>query len=429
MAYPEMKPLAALFRSAADALIGATRPDAAVAGWLSQLGYQDEAPSQTAHRARMLQAAARLARVFTLDARDAPGLVAFGAEADPACLGLSGQMGGVAGKGVTIQAAFESCIGEAVEYLSTFLRPGDPVERLPAHAAIEPGTLTGLWNSLGPFLRLRDATAIDWTVVVDLSNGQPVRLPVDLCLRRPADERDIDVPWPLSIGCAAAPDAISATVGGLLELIERHAVTAWWHEGQPGRLFPLAAPAAGAAMVAQLRGDTAGRATWLIDITPADLKVPAVAAISCNPDGFGLCLGFSAGLTADDAARGAILELAQLELGYRLVETKLSVRGEASLNEADRRARRRFMELDVAGTLALRPMVPPNPVCDLPARDASDALLQLRDRLAANGLTPYVQDLTRPEFGVPVVRVVCPGLRIASALAFGDQASDGVPLF
>jgi ribosomal protein S12 methylthiotransferase accessory factor YcaO len=74
-------------------------------------------------------------------------------------------------------------------------------------------------------------------------------------------------------------------------------------------------------------------------------------------------------------------------------------------------------------------MVPPNPVCDLPARDASDALLQLRDRLAANGLTPYVQDLTRPEFGVPVVRVVCPGLRIASALAFGDQASDGVPLF
>jgi ribosomal protein S12 methylthiotransferase accessory factor len=272
---------------------------------------------------------------------------------------------------------------------------------------------------------------IDWTVAVDLANGRPVRLPLDLCLRRPVAERDIDVPWPLSIGCAAGKDAISATVSALLELIERHAVTGWWNEGRPGRAIALDSPAsaAGSALLAQLRGAATGRVTWLIDITSADLRVPCVAALSCNTGGRGVCLGFAAGLSKAGAARGAILEMAQLELGYRLVETKLSVRGEASLNEADRRARRRYTELDAARVPALQPHLPPEPASDLPTADASEALLRLRDRLGACGLKPYAQDLTRPEFDIPVVRAVCPGLRVAAALALDDRSPNGVPLF
>jgi ribosomal protein S12 methylthiotransferase accessory factor len=298
---------------------------------------------------------------------------------------------------------------------------------LPAGAAIEPGSLAGFWNSL----RRTDAIPIDWTVAVDLATGRPVRLPIDLCLRRPPAERDFDVPWALSIGCAAGRDAISATVAALLELIERHAVTAWWNEGRPGSAVALDSPAsaAGSALLAKLRGAAAGRLTWLIDIAPADLRVPCFVAVSCNPGGRGVCLGFAAGLTAVAAARGAILELTQIELGYRLVETKLAVRGEASLNEADRRARRRFTELDAAIVAALRPHLPPGPPSDLPARDAPEALLRLRDRLEASGLTPYAQNLTRPEFEIPVVRVVCPGLRIAAALAGEDRSPAGVSLF
>jgi ribosomal protein S12 methylthiotransferase accessory factor len=431
-AHPETAPLSDVFLSCAAVLAGTVGADERALEWLHRLGYRDGAASLISHRARILRAAARFNRVFTLDSPDAPGLTAVGAEADPAYLGLSGQTpGGVAGKGVTFQSAFEGCIGEGVEYLSSFLRPGASVERLRTGAAIEPGPLTGLWDSLRPFLRRSDAEPIDWTVAVDLANGRPVRLPLDLCLRRPVAERDIDIPWPLSIGCAAGTDAISATVAALLELIERHAVTAWWNEGCPGRAVALDSPAAGAgsALLTRLRGAAGRRLTWLLDITPADLRVPCVAAVSCDPGGRGVCLGFAASLTAAGAARGAVLELAQLELGYRLVETKLALRGEASLNEADRRARRRFTELDAAALPALRPDLPPEPASDLPARDASEALLLLRQRLGARGLAPCVLNLTCPEFEIPVVRAVCPGLRIAAALAREDRCPAGIPPF
>nr|WP_294513686.1 YcaO-like family protein [uncultured Rhodopila sp.] len=430
-AQQETASLADVFLACAAALSGTARADGYALEWLRRLGYDDGAASLDPRRARILRAAARLTRVFTLESIDAPGLIVVGAEADPACLGLSGPVGGVGGKGVTFQSAFEGCIGEGVEYLSTFRRPGDPAERLPADAAIEPGPLTEIWDNLHPFLRRPDAIPIDWIVAVDLANGGPVRLPLDLCLRRPGAERDVDVPWPLSIGCAAGRDAISATVAALLELIERHAVTTWWNEGRPPRAVALDSPAStvGSALLAQLRGAATGRMTWLLDITSADLRVPCLAAVSCNRGGRGVCLGFAAGLTAAGAARAAILEMAQFELGYRLVETKLSVRGEASLNEADRRARQRYRRLDAARVEALRPHLPPEPASDLTAGDASEALRRLRDRLEASGLTPYAQNLGRPEFDIPVIRVVCPGLRIAAALAREDRSPAGVSLF
>jgi ribosomal protein S12 methylthiotransferase accessory factor YcaO len=215
-------------------------------------------------------------------------------------------------------------------------------------------------------LLVPEADGIDWNVAVDLSSGQPIRLPLDLCLRRPADQRDIDVPWPLSIGCAAGEDAISATVSALLELIERHAVTAWWHEGQPGRAIAPESTeaAAGSVLLRQLRGDRTGRMTWLIDITPEDPGVPAFAATAA-----------------------------------------------LRLNPPPRPA---------AG-------LTPRPAAGLTTADPAGALLWLRQRLAACGLTPYAPDLTRPEFAIPVVRVVCPGLRIAAPLAQQDRAP--APLF
>nr|WP_294547506.1 YcaO-like family protein [uncultured Rhodopila sp.] len=293
-AHPETASLAGVFLSCADALAGTASAGDAASEGLHRLGYRDDAPSLAPHRVRLLRAATRFSRVFTLDSPDAPGLVAVGAEADPACLGLSGQaLGGAAGKGVTFQSAFEGCIGEGVEYLSSFLMPGDLVERLPAGAAIEPGPVTGLWDSLRPFLRRSDAESIDWTVAVDVADGRPVRVPLDLCLRRPAAERDIDIPWPLSVGCAAGTDALSATLSALLELIERHAVTAWWNEGRPGRAVALDSPAttAGSAVLTRLRGAAGRRMTWLLDITQADLPVPCFAAVSCDRGGRGVCLG------------------------------------------------------------------------------------------------------------------------------------------
>ena len=79
-----------LFASAASLLLG--DPDQATVNHdahllLTELGYAPPgrvADAETRHRARLLQAASQFIRIFELGAPEAPGLVAFGAEVDPA---------------------------------------------------------------------------------------------------------------------------------------------------------------------------------------------------------------------------------------------------------------------------------------------------------------------------------------------------------
>ncbi len=80
-------------------------------------------PGEAANWAALLRAAARFRRIFELSAPDAPGLTFFGAEADPSSVGASNTgdaIAGVSGVGLSRRTAFQSCVGEGVEYLSQF---------------------------------------------------------------------------------------------------------------------------------------------------------------------------------------------------------------------------------------------------------------------------------------------------------------------
>ena len=434
---PDMQALADTLRAAAAILLGAAPADGPPRDLLLRLGYHDDAPGdapgdgdarqgtdaprdppgdaprQAPHRAALLRAAAGFRRIFTLAAEDAPGLVALGAEVDPACLGLAGApLGSVSGTGLTFRQAFERCVGEGVEYLSQFATPGDPIEQLTDDEALADGSpaVRALWRALLPFRRDPEAARTGWTVAADLADGSPLRLPADICFRRPPEVRNIDLPWPLSNGCGAGPDHLSATLHGLLELIERDAVALWWRGGRRGRMVP---PGTGASALAQLRGGSQGRHTWLLDIT-SDVGVPVVVAASCTGDGFGLCCGHAAGTTLDRAADAAVREMAQMELASRLSAMKRSVRGEAALNDVDRQHLRRFTAVDVAATPALQPLAPPSPPSnlpppdlsprdlsprdlpprDLPAHDKLATLAEVRRRLAAVGMMPCALNLT-----------------------------------
>jgi ribosomal protein S12 methylthiotransferase accessory factor len=406
---PDMLPLAELLRAAATMMIGEAVAEGPPRDLLARLDYLDDATEQAPHRAAMLRAASGFSRIFTLDPVDAPGLIALGAEVDPACMGVQGMpLAGVSGTGLTFREAFESCVGEGVEHLSQYAMEQDAIQRLAADEALTEASpaLREVWEQLTPYRRDRSAALTAWTFAADLADGQPVCLPADICLRRPAGERDLDPPWPLSTGCGAGPDHLTAVLHGLLELIERDAVALWWRGGRRPRVLP---GNAGAAVLERLRGGNTRRRTWLLDVTN-DTGVPAVVAASCNDDGFGLCCGFAAGTTIAGAANAAVREMAQLELAYRLSATKRAVRGEAALNEVDRQHVQRFTTLNVADTPALHPLAPPLPPCDLPADDALGALAEVRKRLGAIGLAPCAVNLTRAAFAIPVVRAVCPGL-------------------
>jgi ribosomal protein S12 methylthiotransferase accessory factor len=370
-------------------------------------------------------------------------LVAFGAEVDPAgadALHQGSPPVSVSGVGLTLQDAFQGCIGEGVEYISGLQRSGDalvPADATAALAALDPSTrdlVTMLISSPG-------GAGLSWHSARRLSDQGKVLLPADLCLRRPQAAQEFAPPWPLSIGSAAGTSWEGAALHGLLELIERDAASLWWHGGKRGRAVPSDVETSTAALLRELRaGAAAPRRSWLLDIT-TDIGVPVVVALSCRPDGFGFAFGLAARRTLQAAARSAMLEMCQGELAYAVIEAKRRERGDAALNARDRTHLQRAMAVDANSCALLHPASGEAEHLSIEGADPQDALQLIVRRLAKGGIETYGLDLTRPHFAIPVARIMAPGLqaepssivtsRLSAMIAQtggGEALTGGIPL-
>jgi ribosomal protein S12 methylthiotransferase accessory factor len=405
-----------LFATAAELLRGRQPQGEArqARGLLEHLGYPlpigSGSDGETLHRARLLEAAGQFLRFFQLDAPDAPGLVCFGAEVDPASVDpihRGSAPVGVSGVGFSVQEAFQRCAGEGIEYLSQLQRREDGL--IPSGASKGRGRLAA-----EVVARLAGGEAgahLAWYPARRLSDGGEVLLPADLCLRRPAAERDFVAPFPLSIGSAAGASLESALLHGLLELIERDAASLWWRGGRLPGAIDASAVGLGALLEVVRPPGFAGRRSWLLDIT-TDIGIPAVAAVSCAPDGDGFAFGLAARATFASAARAAIREMCQLELAYAVVEAKRRERGDGGLNAKDRLHLERASRINADRCLLLQPSnhrVEHIAVGEMPPRTAREAII---GRLESLGIEAFFVDLTRARFAVPVARVVAPALQI-----------------
>jgi ribosomal protein S12 methylthiotransferase accessory factor len=414
--------MANLFARAASSLLadqpGQADPDAR--SLLEALGYAAAtAEPKTRQRGHLLNAASRFLRVFELAAPDAPGLVSLGAQFDPAMadpMHAGCPAVGVSGVGLSLQEAFQGCIGEGIEYLSQ-LQTGDdvlvsPGSRDPA-AAIGPQTR----EFLAAFSahRLRTDAELSWYRATRIADSGEVLLPADLCLRRPPAQQEIKPPFALSTGSAAGTSWDDAALHGLLELIERDAAALWWRGGRRGKLIPAGdeAQSAAQARLSRLRQNVTARRSWLLDIT-TDIGVPCVVAVSCKADGSGFAFGLAARPTLTAAACSATVEMCQLELAYAVVEAKLREGGEAALNERDLIHQRRAAAIDADHCLLLQPVAEPEPVVHLPieATDANAVVRLIATRLEQLGVETFSVDLTRPRFAVAVARIIAPGLQL-----------------
>jgi ribosomal protein S12 methylthiotransferase accessory factor YcaO len=106
------------------------------------------------------------------------------------------------------------------------------------------------------------------------------------------------------------------------------------------------------------------------------------------------------------------MEMAQMEVAYRISAAKRAVRGEAALNDTDREHIHRYSAIEIGATVALHPLAPPASSCDLLAHDKITALSGVRKRLATVGVEVYALNLTRPDLGIAVTRTIAPGLEI-----------------
>jgi len=345
-------------------------------------------------------AANHFARAFVVGSPWAPGFCCIGAELalDQAAAAAYGAPRlSVAGNGETMESALTSCLGEAVDRLAVVERPGDISA---TGSAQEFGaSLAGSWISQAAF----SAGEIDWVEARSVTTAETLALPADLCLRRAPERRFIDPVGALSSGVAAGPDFASAAVRGALELCERDAAALWWLGGRPPKAYPLEHPAsiAGTELIRQLRQHRTDRRTLLLDIT-TDLGIPSVAALSLDESGRGLACGLAARLDWEAATRAAILEMCQMELAAPLAEAKRAERGDAALNDTDRRHLQRAAFAASNCELIHPRDVSESAQCPI----AHDPLQGIASQLDDVGVRLFAVDLTRSDLGVAVARMV-----------------------
>ncbi len=249
-----------------------------------------------------------------------------------------------------------------------------------------------------------DPTAeTDWTPLWSLTHRRHLLLPTSMLYFGGPPDRTC---YADSNGCAAGSSLEDAVLQGALELVERDAVAQWWYNRL---LVPEVDLAAFGTPFTEQRHHHAGigRELRVLDVT-SDLGVPAMAAVSRRTGGGGerIMLGFGAHLDPTVAVRRAVSEVNQM-LATEPSDPNLS-------DDPDYRA--------WAGTATtvghpyLRPDAATRPrrPADHPEQrlgDVRDDVHELVRRFTASGLETLVLDQTRPDVGIPVVRVVVPGLR------------------
>ncbi len=107
---------------------------------LAEIGYISRSPQGSvlqpttndkyviANRLALLRLAAKFQKIFPLKSSYAEGIEFFGASFSPEDFGIEGHhrsSQGSAGKGIQLQQAFESCVGEAAEFLSFLKQNND----------------------------------------------------------------------------------------------------------------------------------------------------------------------------------------------------------------------------------------------------------------------------------------------------------------
>ena len=303
------------------------------------------------------------------------------------------------GKGVTAARARTGALCEALERYSGLFRGDEPLLRAALYDlgddAVHPNACFGIsdrqyrereeWNRQAPRIlwlpeRFDEEAETDWAPAWSLTHERRRYVAAALCYY------GYRVAHADSNGNAAGTWIEDAVLQGLLELIERDAVGIWWY----GRLQRPAIALETPYVKAMTREHAArGRRLWLLDLT-TDLGIPVCAAISIATEPESLHLGFGAHLDPALAATRAITEANQL----LAVPVK------------------RLYSSELTDWTFLEPRGSREPsTVMMPSDDLKHDVLACVDLLRRHELEVIVLDQTRDDVGLPVVKVIVPGLR------------------
>ncbi|POF27928.1 YcaO-like family protein [Roseibium marinum] len=413
------------------------QPDSGDAGsedarrFLDALGYlpgpdsRKPDPEEDANRRALMALACRCDDLFTLDMPHASGASFFGAKFSPAAFGISGfgsAPASAGGRGVSLREAFESCLGEAAEYLSFIERKDDPLTIL--SSAQPPSVTPGIpedWLRGGLGVEPEESLGLyDLVGVRSLYTGEPVTLPLELVLRRPAHKRNGERAAH-SNGVASGVTTSDAVRSGLLELIERDAMVLWWYGGQTPRTITNGA-AWGEEFLSFITccRPASSRNCWFLELT-TDIQVPVFAALSSRVDGSQVVAGFAADQDSRRAAKRAFLEMCQMELAQQISADKPSYLPDDRLSDQDRIWIEREKQLSLDNFPRLKRAAS---VETLSAVARGGEATGPVEAVAQIGLEAFWVDLTRPEVDIATVRTLVPGLQATDASWVSTRLSE-----
>ena len=260
--------------------------------------------------------------------------------------------------------------------------------------------------------RLDPDAEIDWSPVWSLTRDRHRYLPTSMLYGMAPEQRGNSDFWADSNGCAAGNTLEEAILQGFFELVERDAVAIWWYNRL--RLPGVDLESFGDEYLASARDyyRNVHRDMWVLDVT-SDLGIPAFVALSRRTDKDAEDIIYGAGAHTDPhiAALRAVCELNQC-----LTWVPRPGHGESRYGLDDPMCLWWWKNARLAdhSYLAPAPGATLHGKSDYSVPDTTDIredVERCRALVEAKGMEFLVLDQTRPDIGMPVARVIVPGLR------------------
>lgn len=327
----------------------------------------------------------------------------------------------VCGSGASAAQARVSCLCEALERHSGIFR-GDEPRRTARYSeiapqAIHPNALTLFseaqynnreqWNQREGRQnwvpkRFGAGGNIEWTPAWSLTEQKVKYLPTAYCYFGYPFDAAHDFCRPDSNGNAAGNDLDEAVAHGFLELVERECASIWWYNRIRRPRVDIESFRSPTIRAVINIFELLGRSVDVLDIT-ADPAIPAFVAVSRTeePPRNDYALGFGAHFDAEIALTRALMELTQF-LPAVLSDRKPG----CFLSSEDVQDDMSFLTPDAQLTTT---------VCsDFPSPDATGPKQHVEScvELAKSwGMEMLTLEQTRESIGMPVVKVLVPGMR------------------
>jgi ribosomal protein S12 methylthiotransferase accessory factor len=249
---------------------------------------------------------------------------------------------------------------------------------------------------------LHDATVLDWIAATDLGDGSPTWVPRLLCQLdyRVGERLFVPLFWTSSNGLASGNTVGEALVHGLCEIVERDALA---RQRDPARPWRIVDPASVDAALARRLLDRIARAglrTRIADVSgPTGLPTfevwiedpgdgPVYFGAGCHRNRL---IALTRALTEAAQSRAAVVAGSRDDLP----RTLYGRRAKGAQDPADDSWVARFRDA---------PSLPSLP----PTQEVADLVRRVQ---GVTGMPALGVDLIRPEFDVPVVFAVAPGLQ------------------